>query len=210
MFPATMGQLAQPSKIAEAWAPAINAGMTYVCVGRSRHVGLDWGGWYAPAQTTERSGGLGVRTLAKRIIVGFIAGVLGTIVFFAAAYAILQSGLGWIPVSTPPPWAYAPTVPPFGVPRFANLPFWGGVWGAFLAVLLTNARGAGYWLLWTLLGAFALTLAGNFLVPLIKGQSWANIAGSINPLRLRNGLVLNGAWGLGTAVVLRAIGHGPR
>ncbi len=136
--------------------------------------------------------------------------MLGTVIFFSGTYAALQSVLGWIPPTAPPPWAFAPTVPPFGVPRFANLPFWGGVWGAVLAVLLTQARGAAYWILWTLLGAVALTMVGNFVVPLIKGQSWDQIIKAINVVRFRNGLGLNGSWGLGTAIALKVLGAGPR
>lgn len=148
--------------------------------------------------------------MAKRIIIGFIAGVLGTLIFFNGAWATMQSVLGWLPAAAPPPWSFAPTVAPFGVPRFANLPFWGGVWGAVLAVVLVNARGATYWLLWTLLGALALTVAGNFVIPLIKGLAWPDIVKAFNVFRFRNGLVLNGAWGLGTAIVLKVLGHGPR
>ncbi|MDX2156389.1 MAG: hypothetical protein SFW09_07755 [Hyphomicrobiaceae bacterium] len=148
--------------------------------------------------------------MLNRIVIGLVVGVLATVIFFNGAWALLQSGLGWLPAAAPKPWAYAPTVPPFGVPRMINLPFWGGVWGMVLSLVLARARGAAYWLGWTLLGAVALTLAGNFVVPLIKGQSVADVTNAFSALRFRNGLVLNGAWGLGAAILLRLSGQAPR
>jgi hypothetical protein len=141
--------------------------------------------------------------MGTRIVIGFLAGFLATVLFFNGAWAVMQSLLGWLPATAPPPWAYAPTVPPFGVPRMLNLPFWGGVWGIVLSFVLLRARGVTYWIGWTLLGALALTLVGTFVVPLIKGQTIADITKSLSLVRLQNGLILNGAWGLGSAILLK-------
>ena len=34
---------------------------------------------------------------------------------------------GFIPPNAPPFWSMTPAIPPFGVPRYVNLTFWGGV-----------------------------------------------------------------------------------
>lgn len=148
--------------------------------------------------------------MGKSIAFGFIAGALAVAIFFNGAWIVLQDVLGWLPAAAPRPWALEPRVPPYGVPRVANLIFWGGVWGSVLALALCGARGAAYWILWTLLGAVALTLVGNFVVPLIKGQSLENINKGLSLVRFRNGLILNGMWGLGAAILLKLFGAAPR
>jgi hypothetical protein len=79
--------------------------------------------------------------------------------------------------------------------------FWGGVWGAVLAQLLSTMRGRAYWAAWILVGAVALSLVAFFVVSPIKGDPipalWPRFAAA---------LMLNGAWGFGTALFLRFTG----
>jgi hypothetical protein len=78
--------------------------------------------------------------------------------------------------------------------------FWGGVWGAVLAPLLSPLRGRAYWASWILIGAVALSLVAFFVVPPLKGEPipelWPRFAAA---------LMLNGAWGFGTALFLRLV-----
>jgi hypothetical protein len=73
--------------------------------------------------------------------------------------------------------------------------------GAALAPFLDRYRGATYWTSWILLGAVVLTLTALYVVSPIKGQP-------IPPLwpRFYYALLVNGAWGFGTAVFLTLFG----
>lgn len=134
-----------------------------------------------------------------RAIIGFFAGLLSVVTFFFAAWALLRAG-GMIPATAEPIWSLK-GVPPFGVPRAINLAFWGGVWGLVLNLAFGGLRGAAYWLAWLLAGAIAVSAMAIFGVPLIKGQVIANI-----PLqRYINSGILNGVFGLGTAIWLRLL-----
>ena len=134
---------------------------------------------------------------ASRIIRGFVAGLLAVPVFHQAALFVLhRAGIA------PAPWDLAP-VPPFGVPAVASAAFWGGLWGIVFGLLAPRfGRGAGYWLAGLLFGAVALTLVAWFVVLPLKGLppgggfAWPGVI--IGP-------VVNGAWGLGTALLLAAL-----
>ena len=78
---------------------------------------------------------------------------------------------------------------------------WGGLWGIPLALVLRRAGVALVpWLIVGLVfGAVLPSLAGWFIVAPLKGLPMG--AGG-DPARMLVGLVVNGAWGLGTAVVL--------
>ncbi len=134
---------------------------------------------------------------ASRLIQGFVAGCLAVLVFHQAALLGLHhAGIA------PAPWNLAP-VPPFGVPAVASAAFWGGLWGIVFVLLAPRfGRGAGYWIASLLFGAVALTLVAWFVVLPLKGQppgggfAWPGVI--IGP-------VVNGAWGLGTALLLVAL-----
>lgn len=87
---------------------------------------------------------------------------------------------------------------PFGVPAVVSLSFWGGVWGILLGLALRRARGTGYWLLATVIGAVAPTLVAAFIVAPLKGMPAGN-AGKL----LLVGLIVNAVWGLATAAFFR-------
>ncbi len=132
---------------------------------------------------------------ALRLALGFIAGFLAVLVFHQGMYAFLYA-VGYI---GNPPFPVQP-VAPFGVPRFWSLAFWGGVWGiAFVLVEPYFPRGGKYWLAALVFGALGPTLVSWFVVAPIRGTP---VAGGWKIDAMTRGLLLNGAWGLGTVAVL--------
>ncbi|MGH6618297.1 MAG: hypothetical protein ACREF6_01990 [Alphaproteobacteria bacterium] len=144
----------------------------------------------APLRSSVR-----IRPSPARLALGFAAGFLAVLVFHQSMYAFLYA-IGYI---ANPPYPVQP-IPPFGLPRFWSLAFWGGVWGIiFVLVEQYFPRGAKYWLAALLFGALAPSLVDWFIVAPIKGTP---IAGGWKIDAMMRGLILNGAWGLGTAAVL--------
>ena len=128
----------------------------------------------------------------------FVAGLLAVPLFHQPMLALLHA-LGITPAT---PYAMRP-LPPFGVPQVLSQSFWGGVWGIVFALVAPRfPRGAGYWVAAALFGAFALSLVAWFVVAPIKGLP---VAGGGRPAAIATGLLVNGAWGLGTALLLMAL-----
>jgi hypothetical protein len=134
-------------------------------------------------------------TLVKLLILGFIAGFLATLVFHQSLWWVFNQ-IGVIPVDRPA-WPLEP-IPPYGVPAVISKAFWGGLWGAVLALVLGQVSGPPYWASWILVGAVALTCVAFFVVAPLKGEPIP----ALWP-RFVSGLALNGAWGFGTALFLR-------
>jgi hypothetical protein len=132
---------------------------------------------------------------------GFVAGALAVLVFHQGALLALHlAGL-----VAAPPWRLAP-VPPFGVPAVLSAAFWGGVWGIALALLAPRlGRGAGYWLGALAFGAVLPTLVAWFVVLPLKGLP---AGGGFAWPGVLVGPVVNGAWGVGAALLLAAAGWG--
>jgi hypothetical protein len=135
------------------------------------------------------------------ILLGFAAGFLAVPIFHQATLFLLHAaGIG------PAAWNMAP-VPPFGVPALLSAAFWGGLWGIALALVEPRfPRGAGYWAAALLFGAVLPTLVVWFVVLPIKGLP---VGGGFAWPGIIIGPVVNGAWGVGTALLLRAFA-GPR
>jgi hypothetical protein len=133
--------------------------------------------------------------IVKLLILGFVAGFLATLIFHQGLWWLFNQ-IGVIPPDRPA-WPLDP-IPPYGVPSVISKAFWGGLWGAGLALLLGPLSGTHYWAAWILVGAVALTAVAFFVVAPLKGQP-------IPPLwpRFASGLLLNGAWGFGMALLLR-------
>ena len=91
--------------------------------------------------------------------------------------------------------------PAFEIPVVVSKAFWGGLWGLVLTSILMHLDGMSYWAAWIVLGAVALTAVAFFVVPPLKGQPIP----ALWP-RFFVGLALNGAWGFGTALLLRLVG----
>ena len=134
------------------------------------------------------------------LLSGFIAGALSVVIFHQGSVFLLHYIGNDIPAvvavfgKAAAPFNMAPTKP-LGVPAIASQCFWGGVWGVVLAFILSRrlfpalAFGA-------IFGALALTVVALTLVPYLKGLPGWN--GNI-PWR---GLLFNGAWGFGAALLL--------
>lgn len=133
-----------------------------------------------------------------RVIYGFVAGFIATLIFHQPVLALL-SQLGVAPFG-----AYnLQATQPFGVPVVLSLAFWGGVWGLLFALsdgLFPEDNG--YWIAAFLFGAILTSAVALLIVVPLKGgpvgAGWA-------PALLLTVLLINGAWGIGTGVVLRLL-----
>lgn len=132
------------------------------------------------------------------LLFGFIAGFFGTLVFHQLTLAALW-GLGLAPF---PPFSMAPTHP-FGIPAVFSLSFWGGVWGILFALIHGSfpRRGA-YWVVAFFFGAILPSLVALLVVLPLKGRP---MGGGWHLPLLLTAFLINGAWGIGTGVILRAL-----
>jgi hypothetical protein len=134
------------------------------------------------------------RSPLKTAALGFLAGALATLTFHQIAIGVLNA-LG---VILSGPYSLRP-IPPLGVPAVLNLAFWGGVWGIVWALVADRMpRSWPVWLAGLLFGAIAPTLVGWFVVAPLKGQP---VAQGFNIARMWIGPLVNGVWGLGTALI---------
>lgn len=125
----------------------------------------------------------------------FVAGFVATLVFQQGAVAALHAAGLW----PKPAFPMTPTAP-LRVPAVISLAFWGGIWGIALWLALSGQPDPRYWLLALVLGAVFPTLVALMIVFPLKGQPFA--AGG-DPKIIGGALVVNGAWGLGVAILLR-------
>ncbi len=144
------------------------------------------------------------RSAANFVIWGFIAGALSVLIFHQITILVLN-GFNFASV-----WRMNPRIPPFGVPLLLNAMFWGGMWGIlFAAISLSVPRGFGYLLCGFLFGAIVLVLSGWYLVPFIKSLfGVGNLRYGPNPVGWWRGPLINGMWGLGTAILLSMMPKG--
>ena len=138
--------------------------------------------------------------MLRILLLGFIAGFVAVPVFHQGTAFLLHHVGNGIPAvvdffgRTAPPFNMAPTKP-LGVPVIGSQSFWGGIWGMVLTLILAKLRPPAI-LFATIFGAVALTAVAVSLVPYLKGLPTWN--GAI-PWR---GLLYNGAWGFGLALML--------
>jgi hypothetical protein len=133
--------------------------------------------------------------LQRRLALGFIAGFIAVLVFHQPALAFLNH-IGFTHAGT---YSFEATAP-FGVPQVISLAFWGGVWGiAFAAAERRFPRGDRYWLYGFAFGAILPTAVAWFVVAPMKGLP---LAGGWEAHRMITGFLINGAWGIGTALLL--------
>jgi hypothetical protein len=131
-------------------------------------------------------------------LAGFVAGFVSTLVFHQGTLAVLHAA----GLTSHAAYLLAPTWP-FHVPEVLSLAFWGGVWAVVLRRLIGRPRAPGvYWARWLELGAILPSLATWFIVLPLNAQA---IAGGGSPEVIAGALLLNGVWGLGAALLLRAI-----
>jgi hypothetical protein len=133
--------------------------------------------------------------VARVVILGFVAGVLGVLIFHQGVVLVLYL-LDLVPF---PPYAMRATAP-LGVPQVLSSAFWGGVWGIVLVWCMTALRGTDRLWVALLFGGVLPTLVGILVVTPLKGgdpMARLQLAG------LLRGFIINGAWGLGAALVYR-------
>ena len=131
------------------------------------------------------------------LIKAFIAGFIGTLVFHQGLLGLLY--LGGISPRAP---FNLEAVAPTGIPSVVSLAFWGGVWAIALLPLLRRFRGAKWWVAWLVAGALLPSAVALFIVFPLKGMA---MAGGWDPKLIVGALLLNGGWGIGTALVLRML-----
>ena len=136
----------------------------------------------------------GSSSFATWLFAGFVAGVIGVLVFHQPALALLHA-FGIAPGN-----AYAvKATSPFGLPQFMSLAFWGGLWGILAAALFRDLAGARLVGTMVVFGAIAPTLVAWFIVAPLTGLP---VAGGFKAAAMATGLIVNAAWGLGAGLVL--------
>lgn len=135
-------------------------------------------------------------SFTTRLLFGFIAGVLATLIFHQLTLTVLW-GVGLAPFG---PFSMAATKP-FGVPAVFSLAFWGGVWGIVFALIDGSFPRRGYWVMAFLFGAILPSLVALVVVLPLKGRS---MGGWHLPLLL-TAFLINGVWGIGTGIILQAL-----
>jgi hypothetical protein len=129
-----------------------------------------------------------------RFVLAFIAGFIAVLVFHQGLLALLHA----VNFTPRPPYQTTPTQP-FGVPQFLSGAFWGGIWGLVWATFSLRWQvNRNYWIAALLFGAIAPTLVAWFIVAPIKGLP---IAGGWKPPVMITSLLINSAWGVGTALL---------
>jgi hypothetical protein len=127
-----------------------------------------------------------------RFLIGFAAGFMSTLIFHQGMLAFLHA-IAFTPIA---PYPAGPTSP-FGVPFFWSLAFWGGIWGIGLVAVLNRIHQRFfYWSVAFLLGMLAPTLVAIFVVFPLQSIP-------VTPNGIILGLILNAAWGIGTAFFLQ-------
>ena len=132
-----------------------------------------------------------------RLSVGFVAGLFATLTFHQLMLSLLWA-LGVAPFG---PFPMAATQP-FRVPVVLSLAFWGGIWGILFALVDGRfPRRGGYWVTAFIFGAIFPSLVALMVVLPIKGRP---MGGGWNPVLLLTAFLINGAWGIGTGLFLKA------
>jgi hypothetical protein len=134
----------------------------------------------------------------KRMLHGFVAGFLATLVFHQLTLAVLR-GIGLAPFG---PFSMMPTSP-FAIPAFLSLAFWGGIWGVLFALVDPRfPNRTAYWLTAFILGAVFPSAVALLVVLPIKGRP---LGGGWHLPLLVTAFLVNGAWGVGTGLILRLL-----
>jgi hypothetical protein len=135
----------------------------------------------------------------RKLMFGFVAGFIAVLLFHQPVLAFLAQ-TGFIKANV-----YSSTATgPLGVPQVISLSFWGGVWGMLFALIEAHfPRGVLYWIFAFAFGAIFPTLVAWFVVEPLKALP---VAGGWQANSMITGFVINGAWGVGTALLL-ALGY---
>ena len=130
-----------------------------------------------------------------RWLQAFIAGFVSMMSFHQG----LQGLLHRLGISQTAAFDMTP-VPPLGIPSVISLAFWGGLWGIVLWLLIHNQSGFAFLAWAVVLGAVLPSIVALFVMYPLQGLP---MGGGYDPRLIVGALLLNGAWGLGTAWLLR-------
>ncbi len=130
-------------------------------------------------------------------IKAFIAGFLSTLVFHQGIIGLFYV-MGAFPRA---PFSMAATQP-FGVSQVISLAFFGGLWGVALWPVIRKVAGTQFWLRALILGAVLPTVVAFCVVMPMKGMA---MGAGWDPKMWIGGFIVNGAWGLGLALIMRAL-----
>jgi hypothetical protein len=132
--------------------------------------------------------------MKTRVLLGFVAGFAATIFYHQAVVWIFHA----MGISPRAPFDMHP-VPPFGIPAVISLAFWGGVWGIIMMFAISRIRNeAMWWIAAIVFGAIFPTLVGGMIIAPLRHMSFPHTTAMA-----AFGLTVNGAWGLGTAIIFR-------
>ncbi|HEY9606991.1 MAG TPA: hypothetical protein V6C85_35610 [Allocoleopsis sp.] len=138
---------------------------------------------------------MGQNSTLSRFLLAFAAGFFAVLIFHQGMLALLHA----VNLTPRAPFPTTPT-PPLGIPQIWSSAFWGGIWGIVFAAIVSRFRqDTRYWVTALIFGAIAPTLVAWFVVAPLKNQP---IAGGFQPASMLTGLLVNGAWGIGTALLL--------
>ena len=140
---------------------------------------------------------MGDQPVLKRSLAALLLGALAVLIVHQPAVGLCHL-LGLTPLT---PYSLAAR-PPWGVPVFLSLAFWGGVWAMPIGLILDRIpRGWPYWVSAALLGSVPPTLTSILILLPLKGlppSAFFQAVGAVT------GFAANGIWGLGFAAVWRA------
>ncbi len=128
----------------------------------------------------------------------FVAGFVSTLTFHQAVIWLFVT----MGVFASTPWNLTP-VPPLGIPSVLQLAFWGGLWGLPIWYLMRHATGTAYWVRALVFGAIGPTTAFLFFFYPLKHDWDFSLAWQLKPWI--GGLIVNGVWGLGFALLMRVL-----
>ena len=143
-----------------------------------------------------QSASLPATTSGSRLLLGFVAAFLATLIFHQIGVEICHL----VSLTPNTPYNFA-GVAPFAVPAVISLAFWGGVWG-FVFVLAEpwfNRFPGGYWAGAIVFGAIFPTVFSWLVVAPLKSLP---LGYGFHFPGLLVGPIVNGLWGLGTGLFL--------
>lgn len=137
-----------------------------------------------------------MQTISTRLLLGFLAGILSTLVFQGGFGIILYAAH----VAPALPWSLDP-VPPFGVPKTVSSCFWAGLWGMVYVLLEPRLTARfGWWLGGIVFGIGPIIVLWFVVLPL-KGLG---IGGGFHPASVAIVIASHLLFGLGVAIFFRA------
>lgn len=132
----------------------------------------------------------------RTVIVGFIAGALGVLVFHQLGFWVAKE-MGLLNAQL---YSMRP-VPPWGVPTIVSQALWGGLWGIAAAFLVERLPAPLNGVLgWMLFAGVVVTLVNWFIVLPIKG---APVGGGFRMNGVAVVPVVYAVWGFGMWLIAR-------